>query len=288
MKPIRGVITALVTPFKNGKVDISSFRRLLQNQAEQGVQGFVINGTTGESPTLKSEEVELLFKTAKELLGQSHPLILGIGSNSTDHTIENAQRFSKLNPDCYLVVTPYYNKPPQRGLIQHFEKVADQTNAPVILYNVPGRTITRLEISTISQLSRHSNIMGIKEASGDLSIIKEGRPQCRKDFVWLSGDDATTIDFCNSGGQGVISVVSHLLGAELRKAIEQKDNSFREKYAKILELTYIESNPIPVKAALALLGIIDSAEMRLPLVSLEDNQTQQFKIELERIQKWKM
>lgn len=269
-----GVITALITPFKEGKVDHDSFRKLLRAQVEAGVSGFVINGTTGESPTLTLDEVRALFDIARA--ETQRPLILGTGSNSTAKTIETTRALGALKPDAVLVVVPYYNKPPQRGLQKHFEAVADASPVPVILYNVPGRTITNLEPKTVGALSRHPNIIGIKDATGDLAILTQLKQTCVPDFIYLSGDDATCVDFAGAGGHGVIAVASHVIGREMSEAIrDARDGDatvaslYREKYSALFKWLYIEANPIPVKKAVQLRGLIASAEMRLPLVELE-------------------
>lgn len=271
-----GVITALITPFLNGEVDHASFRKLMRAQVEAGVRGFVINGTTGESPTLSLDEVRELFEIARE--ETSLPLILGTGSNSTAKTIETTRELGALKPDAVLVVVPYYNKPPQRGLQKHFEAVADASPVPVILYNVPGRTITTLEPKTVGLLSKHPNIIGIKDATGDAAILTQLKQTCVPDFVYLSGDDATCVDFVGAGGHGVIAVASHVIGREMSEALrDARDGDatvaslYREKYSALFKWLYIEANPIPVKKAAQLRGLIASAEMRLPLVELEPN-----------------
>jgi len=268
------VITALITPFRNGVVDQDSFRKLLAAQVASGVKGFVINGTTGESPTLTLDEVKTLFEIARA--ETKLPVILGTGGNSTAKTIETTQKLGALKPDAVLVVVPYYNKPPQRGLLKHFEAVADASPVPVILYNVPGRTITNLEPKTVGLLSRHKNIIGIKDATGDIAILSQLKETCVPEFIFLSGDDATCVDFAGAGGQGVIAVASHVIGQAMSDAIrDARDGDvavgshFREKYSALLKWLYIESSPIPVKKAAQLKGLIASAEMRLPLVELE-------------------
>jgi 4-hydroxy-tetrahydrodipicolinate synthase len=272
----KGVITAIVTPFKDGALDLASFRRLLKAQLDQGVNGFVINGTTGESPTLTPNEVKTLFETARAEAAGQVPLIVGTGSNSTVKTVEFTKQVCGWNPDAVLVVVPYYNKPPQRGLRQHFEAVAEASTVPVILYNVPGRTITTLEPATVGELSGHANIAGIKDATGDLSILNQIIRERRKDIALLSGDDATCIDFCARGGHGVIAVASHIIGKEMGEAIQQAwfneasaGVKYKETFGALLKWLYCEANPIPVKKALHMMGLIDSPEMRLPLVELD-------------------
>lgn len=289
---LQGVITAIVTPFKKGEVDFTSFKRLLKNQADQGVDGLVINGTTGESPTLDFEEVKELYQTARAELGSEFTLIVGTGSNSTDKTCEFSKAIESWKPDAVLVVVPYYNKPPQRGLQKHFEAVAECSKTPVLLYNVPGRTVATLEAETVGKLSRHANIVGIKEATGDLSLLAKMRTAAEKDFIFLSGDDASCADFCAQGGHGVISVSSHIIGKEMKDTLKKAQGGdseacvrYREQYKDLMHHLYIEANPIPVKAAAHWMGLLDSPELRLPLVELDSKFHGDFKACLKKIAK---
>lgn len=270
-----GVFTALVTPFQRGAIDLASFKRLLRDQMDAGVSGFVINGSTAESPTLSLDEVRTLFTVARTELGGGVPLILGTGLNSTAKTIEFSRALADLKPDAELVVVPYYNKPPQRGLVAHFSAIADATRAPVFLYNVPGRTITSLAPETVGELSRHPNIIGIKDATGDMATLNAIRAHVAGDFILLSGDDGTAPRFCLNGGHGVIAVASHLIGREMRAALdagrggdEVAVKAYETAYATLFKWLYIEANPIPVKCALSQAGLIAAAEMRLPLIEL--------------------
>lgn len=260
MKKFSGVYTALITPFLNGQVDKESLRRLVSRQIEEGVDGFVINGTTAESPTLEREEIKQIFDWVK-LWAPQHPLIFGTGLNSTAATVELTKLAQGLGADAALVVVPYYNKPPQRGLVQHFQKVADATNIPLILYNVPSRTITALDLDSIKTLSRHPRIVGIKEASGNINFARQIRESCGAGFSLLSGDDGTYDEFVAVGGDGVISVSSHIIPREM-KAVQAR------QWKDLIDLLFCEANPIPVKKALSLMGVIRSAECRLPLVEI--------------------
>lgn len=270
-----GVITALITPFKNGEVDLNSYRRLLRSQLDQGVDGFVVNGTTGESPTLTREEVRILFEVAKTEVAGQVPLILGTGSNATAKTVEMTRWAETLSPDGVLVVVPYYNKPPQRGLKLHFETVARATKLPVLLYNVPSRTLVSLDAATVQSLSDVDNIVGIKDATGNMETLSQLRSAVPKDFILLSGDDGTCVEFCSSGGNGVIAVASHVIGSEMKQALDlatqgqkQITESYSSKYKELMKHLYCEANPIPVKMALHWMGILDSPELRAPLVEL--------------------
>lgn len=270
MKNFKGVITALITPFQNGQIDFASLERLVEFQLREGIQGFVINGTTAESPNLTAGEREKIFRFVKERVGHDFPLIMGTGSNSTAKTIEESKEAEKIGADAILVVVPYYNKPPQRGLLEHFKAVADATHIPNILYNVPSRTITFLELETIKKLSEHPNVLGLKEASGNIEMDRQIRQACGESFLLLSGDDGTYDEFMEAGGDGVISVASHVLPKAMleKRARENRD---------LIDLLFVEANPIPLKMALFLMGIIKSPECRLPLVTLADVHTEKLK-----------
>ena len=274
MKLFSGVITALITPFYHGKIDEKSLQRLVEDQVNRGVQGFVINGTTAESPTLSEEEVRQIYNIVKKSVPQKFPLIVGTGTNSTENTIRLSKEAERLGADAVLVVVPYYNKPPQLGLFEHFKAVADQINIPVVLYNVPGRTITSLEVETIKKLSEHPNIIGIKEATGNIGFAKQIREACGSEFLLLSGDDGTYDEFMKEGrGDGVISVASHIiLEAMLQKKASQNIN--------LINALFSEANPIPIKMALYLLGVIRSPELRLPLVTMSPSATEKLKTEM--------
>ncbi|MGE0526717.1 MAG: 4-hydroxy-tetrahydrodipicolinate synthase [Bdellovibrionales bacterium] len=279
----KGVITALVTPFQDGELDLRSFRRLLRFQLDQGVQGFVVNGTTGESPTLRPEEVETLCEAAKAEVAGQVPLIVGTGSNSTAKTIEFTRRAVSWGADAVLVVVPYYNKPPQRGLVRHFTEVAQHSERPVLLYNVPARTAVNLLPAAVAELSHVPRIAGVKDATGDSDVAEQLVQTVRPGFTLLSGDDATCVEFCRRGGEGVISVCSHIIAPEMKEAVlkaRQSDRAavkaYHERFAGFLKLLYVEANPIPVKMALHWMGILDSPELRLPLVELDQRFHKEF------------
>jgi 4-hydroxy-tetrahydrodipicolinate synthase len=290
MKNLKAVITALITPFKDGEVDFASLENLVRHQVKDGVQGFVINGTTAESPTLTSKEQEEIFKAVRSWVGPQFLLIMGTGTNSTAHTEELSEKAEDLGADAILVVVPYYNKPPQRGLVQHFTEVAKSVSIPVLLYNVPGRTVTALSLESIQHLSRVQNIVGIKEASGNIEFAKTLSEKTNPEFVLLSGDDGTYVEFLKAGGQGVISVASHIIPKEMVLWKKQVDTGKYEearvgiqKYSKLIDHLFVEANPIPVKMALYQMGIIKSPELRLPLVTMDEDLAQKMKQEMKAL-----
>jgi 4-hydroxy-tetrahydrodipicolinate synthase len=272
-----GVITALITPFKNGDVDYQSLKKLLKQQLDQGIDGFVVHGTTAESPTTTDAEKEKIFQFVKSEVSNQVPLIVGSGNNSTQESVLKSQKAEKWGAEGILVVVPYYNKPPQRGMLEHFNKVANSVEIPTVLYNVPGRTVVSLEVETIVALSENKKIVGIKEATGDVQFGEKIIQRCRKDFHVLSGDDKTCMSLAAKGGRGVISVVSHLISGEMQgiyKKIKTKKSEEAlkeyERYFPLIDSMYIEPNPIPVKYALKKINTIDSDELRLPLVSISE------------------
>ena len=289
MKDLSGVLTALITPFKKSEIDWVSLKKLVRHQLEGGVSGFVINGTTGESPTLSNAEKKQLFDFVKSESAGSVPLVMGTGSNSTQESIRATREAAEWGADAALVVVPYYNKPPQRGLFQHFQAVAECSKLPIILYNVPGRTITKLELSTIQELSRLTNVVGIKEATGDINFGRSVVDSCHDDFLVLSGDDGTFIDLARVGGKGVISVASHILPKEFAnwcKRARGGDETARADFQRYNELNnylYVEANPTPIKMALFQMGIIESPELRLPLVSLSEPYTVELKHKMKQV-----
>lgn len=292
---VKGVISALPTPFvsngSNNKVDFESLSRLVEFQLKNGINGFVVNGTTAESPTLSWNEVEKIYTQVREISGEKVPIILGTGSNSTEHTIEITKKAEGLGADAALVVVPYYNKPPQRGLVAHFSEVAQSTKLPVILYNVPGRTITAMSLETIVTLSKLENIFSIKEASGDISFDEKLKNQVDSDFVMLSGDDPTYIPFLKLGGSGIISVMSNAITAACVRwtSLAQQGNWAQAeadfaKHKELISLMYVEANPIPLKWMLYKMGLFKSPEMRLPLVALDNKYYEVISAELKKLE----
>lgn len=266
-----GAFTAIVTPFKDSSVDEEGLRQLIRFGIDGGVSGFVPCGTTGESPTLTHEEhnrvVELVVK---EVAGQVK-VIAGTGSNSTAEAVGLSRHARQVGADAVLLVNPYYNKPSQEGLYQHFKTVAQAVDLPVILYNIPGRTAINVENATMERLSRIPNIVGVKEASGNILQMSEVIRLCGSDFDVLSGDDQMTFPLMALGGKGVISVVTNVapdrMSALVKHMLEGRIDEARALHFDLFELCqamFLETNPIPVKAALGLMGKIQP-EYRLPL-----------------------
>ncbi len=271
----KGAFVAIVTPFKDGRVDEDALRALIDFQIEQGTHGIVPCGTTGESATLSFEEHERVVEITVEHVNKRVPVIAGTGSNNTEEAIRLTRHAKRVGADGVLMISPYYNKPTQEGLFKHFEKVAASVDIPIILYNIPGRTAVNMEPSTIERLSRIDNIVGVKEASGSIKQIMEIIARCGDNFSVLSGEDYITYPLLCVGGKGVISVVSNIAPGDMASmcnfALEGKWSEARELSYKLLPLCnvlFCETNPVPVKTALAMMGKISSDEVRLPLVPL--------------------
>ena len=274
-----GSIVAIVTPFTETGVDEQKLRDLVNFQIEHGTNGIVPCGTTGESPTLTTQEHNRVIEITVDAVNKRVPVIAGTGSNSTAEAIEFTQHAEKVGADAALVVTPYYNKPMQKGLYLHFKAVADSVKMPIILYNIEGRTGRNIETETVAKLARDcKNIVGVKEASGSLEQVKEVREACGKDFIILSGDDALTLPMMDLGGLGVISVVANIIPQDVSQMVQlynegKKDEAraMHEKMADLVATMFVETNPIPVKKAVELIGLC-SGRVRLPLSDLsEDN-----------------
>jgi 4-hydroxy-tetrahydrodipicolinate synthase len=270
-----GCITALVTPMDaDGRIDYSALARLIDFQIDAGTQALVIAGTTGESATLtRREHIELVERSC-ELAGGRVPIIAGTGSNSTAQTMGLSKTIDAFPIAGFLLVTPYYNKPTQEGMIRHFTAVADAVDRPVILYNVPGRTGVDLKPDTVIRLAAHARIVGVKEATGDLARVATLRAGCGESFALLSGDDATACEFMLQGGDGVISVTSNVAPLAMRRLCDAAlggDRPAAERIDKTLQglhsTLFMESNPIPVKWAVARLGLMQDG-IRLPLTPL--------------------
>jgi len=273
----RGTFTALVTPFRDGAIDVSAFEQLIETQIAAGITGIVAIGTTGESPTLSHEEREQAIRVAVAKANKRCLMLAGTGSNSTQHAIADTKLAEKLGVDAALLVGPYYNKPSQEGLFRHFKAIADATSLPIMLYNIPGRCGVDIMPETVARLAKECrNIVSIKEASGSVERVGELRRQLPDAFTILSGDDSLTLPFMAVGAAGVVSVASNLFPSEvcgLVRAAESGDLKLAEKlHRKLLPLfkdLFIEPNPVPVKAALGWRGVM-SSEVRLPLCEMDE------------------
>ncbi len=267
-----GSITALITPFKNGDVDWVAFDELVEWQIEQGTHGLVLCGTTGESPTLTHDEHKSIVERGVALVKGRIPVIAGTGSNSTAKTIDATQHALDAGADAALIVTPYYNKPTQEGLFAHYEAVAKAVNIPIIIYNIPGRSIVDMSVDTMARLASLPNIVGVKDATSDLSRVKKTKAAIGKNFCQLSGDDITALDFLREGGDGCISVISNIapaLCSEMQQSWRDGNPAIAAEIDKRLlplaKALFVETSPSPVKYAANLLGLC-SDEVRLPLV----------------------
>jgi 4-hydroxy-tetrahydrodipicolinate synthase len=276
-----GTFTALVTPFRDGAIDVGAFEKLIENQIAAGISGIVAVGTTGESPTLSHEERQELIRLAIATAKKRCLVLAGTGSNATQHAVADTKMAEKLGADGALLVAPYYNKPSQEGLFHHFKTVADATSLPIMLYNIPGRCGVDIAPDTVTRLARECrNIVSIKEASGSVERISELRARLPESFSILSGDDSLTLPFMSVGAAGVVSVASNVFPVEvcaLVRAYECGDAKLAFKlHRKMFPLfkdLFIEPNPVPVKTTLCWRGTM-SDEVRLPLCGMsEANQT---------------
>jgi 4-hydroxy-tetrahydrodipicolinate synthase len=273
---LRGAITAIVTPFTpDGAVDEAALGALVEWQVAEGIDGLVPVGSTGEAATLSLAERERVVRITVDRAARRVPVIAGAGSNDTAAAIEASKVLAKAGATHLLHVSPMYNKPPQRGIMAHFRAVADASPVPVVLYNVPGRTASNVTAETTLALAEHPNIVAVKEASGNPAQIDQIIRNRRKGFIVLSGDDGLTLDVMASGGDGVISVIANLvprLCAELVAAAAKGDfataRGIHHRLAPLVDAAFVESNPIPVKAALAAMGRLQNV-LRLPLVPLD-------------------
>ncbi len=273
----KGSIVALVTPMlANGDVDYAQLEALIDFHVREGTEALVIAGTTGESATLSPKEHCALLDRSYEIIAQRLPMIAGTGANSTAEAIELTLHAKKCGADAALLVSPYYNKPTQKGLILHHQAIADAVDVPQILYNVPGRTACDMQADTVGELAKVSNIVGIKEATGSMERLADIKRQVGADFALLTGDDSTTCEFILNGGHGAISVTANVVPAKMAKmcrlALEGKAAEARAADAEIAELhrlLFIESNPIPVKWAVTQMGF-GELNLRLPMTELDE------------------
>lgn len=272
MKRFSGSIVALVTPFSNGKVNFERFEDLCRWHFENGTSGIVVAGTTGESPTLSEDEYIVLVRSAHKAVGKKIPIIAGAGGNNTREAIHKGKIAKENGADALLSVVPYYSKPTQEGLYRHFEAIAKATSLPVILYNVPGRTAAALTVETLLRLSATKNIVAVKEATTNMELVAQVVKQAQLDV--LSGEDSATVPMMAIGAVGVISVAANVIPHEISEmcaaALKGDFRTAREIHLKCIDLfkyLFVESNPIPVKYALKLMGK-DSGELRLPMCEI--------------------
>lgn len=271
-----GSIVALLTPFKNGKIDEAAFQSFVEWQIAEGTHGLVPCGTTGESPTLSHEEHNRVVELCIEATGGRVPVIAGTGSNSTEEAIRLTRHAKKAGAQGALVVTPYYNKPTQEGLYQHFKAIHDQADLPIIIYNIPGRSVVDMSVATMARLAKLPNIVGVKDATADLARPLRTRTVIGPDFCQLSGEDATVVAFLAQGGVGCISVTANIaprLCAELHNAWRKGDfatvERIRDQLMPLHDSMFVETSPAPVKYAASLLGKC-AEDVRLPLVPVSD------------------
>jgi 4-hydroxy-tetrahydrodipicolinate synthase len=272
----KGAIVAIVTPFKKGKVDEASLRKLIEFQIKNGTDGIVPCGTTGESSTLSHAEHDKVIEIVIDAVKKRVPVIAGTGSNSTAEAIQLTRHAYKAGADGALMVAPYYNRPTQEGLYQHYKAVAEAVPIPIIIYNIPGRTGVNINPDTLARLARIKNIVGVKEASGSIKQMSDVISLCGPNFDVLSGDDLFTLPLMAMGGRGVISVISNVAPADMAGLVDafaagdmKKAQALHFKMSGLIDALFIETNPTPVKAALSLMKKI-SYEVRLPLYKLSD------------------
>ena len=282
----KGSNVALITPFKDNSLDEESYRKLIDFHIQNGTNGLVPAGTTGESPTLNHEEHQKVIEICIKESGGKIPVIAGTGSNSTDEAVSLTKHAEKAGANGALIVTPYYNKPTQEGLYQHYKKINDNTSLPIIIYNIPGRCVIDMSVDTMAKLFELKNIAGVKDATGDLNRLDQTIKKLGPEFIQLTGEDGLAFEFNKRGGVGCISVTANVapkLCSEMQKLSLSNDNekiSEAENIDKILQplhkSLFIESNPSPVKYAAKLLNLCDES-VRLPLVTVMENTKQEVK-----------
>ncbi|MFC4404434.1 4-hydroxy-tetrahydrodipicolinate synthase [Gracilibacillus xinjiangensis] len=273
------VVTAMVTPFdQDGQVDYQKAERLIDHLIANGTEGIVVAGTTGESPTLSAEEKISLLKFAVKTVNKRVPVIAGTGSNNTNGSIELTKQAELIGVDAVMLVTPYYNKPSQQGMYEHFKTIANTTSLPIMLYNIPGRTGVNLLPETIIELAQISNIVSVKEASGNLDAMTKIIRGTPSTFSLYSGDDSLTLPILAIGGTGVVSVSSHVIGNEMNEMIQAFQQGrvteaaiLHQELLPIMQALFTAPNPTPVKAALSFIGL-DVGSVRLPLIPLTDSE----------------
>ena len=272
----KGAHTALITPFKGGQIDEESFRSFIDFQISEGIHGLVPVGTTGESPTLSHEEHKLAVELCVQQADKRVPIIAGTGSNNTEEAIDLTRHAESAGADAALVVTPYYNKPTQKGLYSHFEAISKSTKLPIIIYNIPGRSIVDMSTETMKSLFKIENIVGVKDATSNIPRVYESKTVIGENFNQLTGDDATTLAFMTYGGHGSISVTSNIapkLCSQFMQLCLSKDfaeaSKINDKLMPLHHALFVESSPGPVKYAASKLGLCGE-EIRLPLTLISD------------------
>ena len=285
----KGSIPALITPFKNHDIDFESFQKIINWSINQGSHGFVPCGTTGESPTLSHEEHKKVIEECIRIVDKRVFVIAGTGSNNTTEAIEFTKHAENCGADAALIVTPYYNKPTQNGLYEHYKKISDLTKLPIIIYNIPGRSVVDMSIDTMSELSKLDNIIGVKDATNDLFRPLLTKKYIQKSFCYLSGEDGTAVPYLSQGGHGCISVTANVapkLCSEMHNNWMQRqyDEVFKInlKLAKLHHALFVETSPGPVKYAAELLGMCLS-DTRLPLTSINDSTKKIVKKSMEEV-----
>jgi 4-hydroxy-tetrahydrodipicolinate synthase len=271
-----GSIPALITPFKDGAVDTQTFARFVEWQISEGSNGLVPVGTTGESPTVSHDEHKQIVETCVEVAKKRVPVIAGAGSNSTVEAIDYSRHAKDVGADAVLIVMPYYNKPTQEGLFLHVKAINDAVDIPIILYNVPGRTVSDMQVDTMARCARLKNVVGVKDATANLARASLQRAACGEDFIMLSGEDATALGFNAHGGKGCISVTANVapaLCAEFQAACKQGDYkkalSIQDRLMPLHDALFVETSPGPVKYACSRLGFGDGFA-RLPMAPITD------------------
>tara|TARA_X000001036_G_scaffold20216_1_gene16940 strand:+ start:755 stop:1630 length:876 start_codon:yes stop_codon:yes gene_type:complete len=282
----KGSIPALITPFKNGKVDYDSLEKLVEWQISEGSSGLVAVGTTGESPTLSHDEHKSVIKSIVNTANKRIPIIAGAGSNNTSESIELIEFAQSVGADAALVVTPYYNKPNQSGLYRHYKMLHDSSALPIIIYNIPGRSIIDMTPETMGELAKLPRIIGVKDATGDVSRVSDTRTTCGKDFIQLSGEDASALGFNAHGGVGCISVVANiapklsmLFQESMLKGDYIKALTYQDSLLPLHRAAFAEPNPAPTKYALSLLGRCAN-EVRSPLCEISPETEEKIRLAL--------
>jgi len=280
---LKGAFTALVTPFKEGKVDEAALGEMVEFQVSSGIDGLVPVGTTGESPTLSYEEHNRVVRVVVEAARGRVPVLAGTGANSTREALELSREAERAGADALLIVSPYYNRPTQRGLEMHFAAILDAVKIPVVAYNIPSRTGVNIEPETMAALARHPRFVGDKEAAGSTDQASRILELCGPDFILLSGDDSMTLPFMSVGGRGVISVVSNIVPAETVAMVRAfaagrtaEALAMHRRLFPLVKAVFVETNPVPIKTALGILGRC-SPELRLPMAPMEPSNAEKLK-----------